>query len=80
MMQPALHITAQVLPGNKIEIQANELSVGDTVEVFMIVSKKSHKSSHSVMDIFNQLPGKRIFKTPEEADQYLQQERNSWEA
>ena len=78
-MQPALHITAQVLPGNKIEIQVPEAAIGDTVDVFVILSEKPESKRRSVIDILNELPGRRLFKTPEEVDQYLQEERESWE-
>lgn len=27
----------------------------------------------------DELPGQRLFKTPEEADQYLPEERSAWE-
>jgi hypothetical protein len=40
-MQPALHISTEFLPGNKIEIFDPELQVGDAVEVFVII-KKNH--------------------------------------
>jgi hypothetical protein len=80
MQQTALHITTQVLPGNKIEVQADGLPVGETVEVFVISSTKKPQASRSATDIFNQLPGRRLFQTPDQADQYLQQERASWEA
>jgi hypothetical protein len=80
MQQTALHITTQVLPGNKIEVQADDLPVGETVEVFVISSQKESQALRSVTGIFNQLPGRRLFQTPEQADQYLHQERASWEA
>ncbi len=78
-MQPALHITTQVLPGNKIEIQVPEAAIGDTIDVFVILPEKPESKRRSVIDILNELPGRRLFKTPEEVDQYLQEERESWE-
>ena len=33
----------------------------------------------SMREIMNELPGGRIFKTAEEADAYLREERDSWE-
>jgi hypothetical protein len=35
----SLYLIAQVLPGNRIEIQAPTLSVGQTVEVIVLVSE-----------------------------------------
>lgn len=80
MKQTALHITTQILPGNKIEVQADDFAVGETVEVFVISSQKEPQASRPVMEILGQLPGRRLFQTSSEADQYLQQERASWEA
>lgn len=78
-MQPALHISTKVLPGNKIEIFDSELQVGDAVEVFVIIKNTSSRSSRSAIDLLDELPGQRLFKTPEEADRYLQEERSAWE-
>ena len=36
MTQSSLHISTQVLPGNKIEIQTPELNVGGVVEVLIL--------------------------------------------
>ncbi|MFE1744826.1 hypothetical protein [Coleofasciculus sp. H7-2] len=79
-MQPALHISTQVLPGNKIEISAPELPVGDAVEVFVILSETSTPSRRSAIDLLDELQGTRLLKTPEEADQYIEEERNAWQA
>jgi hypothetical protein len=79
-MQPALHISTKVLPGNKIEISTPELPVGNAVEVFVIIKNTSSRSRRSAIDLLDELPGQRLFKTPEEADQYLQEERSAWES
>jgi hypothetical protein len=78
-MQPALHISTKVLPGNKIEIFDPELQVGDAVEVFVILKNTSSRSPRSAIELLDELPGQRLFKTPEEVDQYLQEERSAWE-
>lgn len=77
-MQVALHIKTEVLPGNKIEITEPNLIVGDSVDVFLIVDESSKNNRKSVLDIINQVSEQRLFKTSEEVDQYLQEERNSW--
>ncbi|NEQ25279.1 MAG: hypothetical protein F6K28_40665 [Microcoleus sp. SIO2G3] len=78
-MQSALHISTKVLLGSKIEIFDPELQVGDAVEVFVIIKKKSSGIHSSAIDLLDELPGQRLFKTPEEADKYLQEERSAWE-
>jgi hypothetical protein len=52
------------------------------LELFEVsVSAKSSlsPSRRSAIDLLDELPGQRLFKTPEEADQYLQEERSAWE-
>lgn len=34
---------------------------------------------HSVLDIIESAPGQRLFKTATEVDNYITQERNSWD-
>ncbi len=44
--------------------------------------KHSPDSNHkrvSMLDIINELPGRRIFKTSAEVDAYLREERDSWD-
>ena len=57
-MQKALHIKTQVLPGNKIEIEAPELTEGDTVDIFVITKPKPEFKS--AIDILDQLPDKKL--------------------
>jgi hypothetical protein len=78
-MQSAVRITTKVLPGNKIEIQVPEAQEGDSVDVFVVLPEKVETKKRSAVDILNELPGKQLFKTAEEADKYLQEERESWE-
>ncbi len=77
-MQSALHITTKVLPGNKIEIQVPEAKIGDSVDVFVVLSKKAETKKRSAVDILNELPGRQLFKTAEEVDKYLKEERELW--
>ena len=44
MAKSTLYTTAKVLPGNKIEIQNPNLSVGQTVEVVILVSEVTPSS------------------------------------
>ena len=45
MVKSTLYTTAKVLPGNRIEIQAPDLTVGQTVEVIILVQEVSPHSS-----------------------------------
>lgn len=78
-MRPALHVKTKILPGNKIEIAAPDFPVGDDVEVFIILPESQPVGQQSAIDLLDKMPGHRLFKTSEEADRYLQEERDSWE-
>ena len=67
-MQPALHISTQVLPGKKIEIYSPELPVGDAVDVFIIASKTADRSCHSMI---NRLKCARSFNKKHYTGQHL---------
>lgn len=75
----AFHTTTKVLPGQKIEIHDADLPPGETVEVFVVISKKDSKQSPSLLEFIDRLPGQQHFKTAAEVDRYLQEERDSWE-
>jgi hypothetical protein len=76
-MQKELHIRTTVLPGGKIEIVDEGLSVGASVNVVVVHSSES--LPRSVVDILNEAPGQRLFKTAEEVQRYLEDERASWD-
>ena len=79
-MQKALHIRTTVLPNakrGKIEIVDRELPVGESVDV--VVRHSSVSVQRSAIDILNEAPGHRLFKTAEEVESYLKDERTSWD-
>ena len=41
--------------------------------------ERPQRQRESVLDIINRLPGHRLFKTAEEVDQYIREERDSWD-
>lgn len=78
-MPETLRVETTVLPGNRIEISAPQLAEGTKVEV--IISPKAVTSRFSSAWEFLQSlpPGPRAFKTWEEYERHLQQERDSWD-
>ena len=96
-MQPALHLTTKVLPGNKIEIEIPEGEIGDTVDVFVVLPEK-HKeksgcdpaptqgarerapSKRSVLEIIEESRSRNTFRTAEDIDRQIREERDSWDS
>ena len=76
-MQKALHIRTTVQPGGKVEIASPELEAGQTVDV--VVTHSSSTERRSVVDILAEAPGHRLFKTGKEVDDYIKEERASWD-
>ena len=76
-MQKAIHITKTVLPGGIIEIVDKRLPVGESVNV--VVLRSTRAEQRSALDILKEAPGQRLFKTAEEVESYLKNERTSWD-
>lgn len=75
-----LHITTHVLPGNKLEIHSPELPEGEPVDVFVVLSEKKQANRENVLDLIESIRSKRPFRTAEDIDRQLQEERNSWDS
>ncbi len=75
-MQKTIQRRTTVLPGGKVEIVCPELEEGQTVDV--VVRCDSGKQRRSAIEILNSGPGRRLFKTAQEVDEYLKEERASW--
>jgi len=52
-MQSAIRITTKVLAGNKLEIQVPPGSVGEEVEVFVILPEKPWKTFFDSLNMFS---------------------------
>ncbi|MDE2816942.1 MAG: hypothetical protein OXM03_03205 [Chloroflexota bacterium] len=76
-MQKALHVRTTVLPGGKVEIVDQELMEGENVDV--VISPAPAPSARSAWQIISEGSGQRLFKTAKEVDDYLAEERASWE-
>ena len=76
-MQRALHIRTTVQPGGRVEVASPELEAGQSVDV--VVTRSSSTKRRSVVDILAEAPGHRLFKTGKEVDDYIKEERASWD-
>ena len=77
-MQSAIRITTKVLAGNKLEIQVPPGSVGEEVEVFVIIPEKP-PWRHKVLELLTEIRSRHVSRTVEEIDRELQEEKNSWD-
>ncbi|HEX2349342.1 MAG TPA: hypothetical protein VHI51_13005 [Ktedonobacterales bacterium] len=82
-MSTVIHREAVVGPDGKIEISAPELQPGQRVSVTIEPeaddASASSTAEPSLYDLVKDLPGGRLFKTADEVDEYLRQERDSWD-
>jgi hypothetical protein len=79
-MQSALRIKTTILAGGEIEISDPQLQSGDTVEVIVLLPEAQNITKRSALDILAEAPGRRLFKTAEEVDAYIREERDSWDS
>jgi hypothetical protein len=79
-MQAALKLETTVLPGHRLEISDPQLPEGARVEVIVVLPEKRQAGFASALDFLESLPaGPRAFKTWEEYEQHLKEERDSWD-
>ncbi len=71
-MQSAIRITTKVLAGNKLEIQVPPGSVGEEVEVFVIIPEKP-PWRRKVLQLLTEIRRRHVSITIEEIDRELQQ-------
>ena len=72
-MQSAIRITTKVLAGNKLEIQVPPGSVGEEVEVFVIIPEKPQGGRLKVLQLLTEIRSRHLSRTVEEIDLELQE-------
>jgi len=78
-MQSAIRITTKVLAGNKLEILVSPGSVGEEVEVFVIIPEKPQGGRRKVWELLTKIRSRHVSRTVEQIDRELEEERNSWD-
>lgn len=79
-MQAALRLETTILPGHRLEVSAPELPEGAKVEVIVLLPEMPKPKFGSALEFLESLPpGPRAFKTWEEYERHLQEERDSWD-
>ena len=74
---PTIHQRVTVQAGGRVEFDCPELQAGETVAV--LVLREPAAPRRSIVDILNDGPRQRLFQTAQEVDDYLAEERASWE-
>ena len=79
-MQAALRITTKVLPGKRIEINLPDSEIGEDIEVIIVLPEKPKNKQRRALEILDAAHKLGPFRTPEEIDRYIQEERDSWDS
>jgi len=72
-------LKATVRAGGMVEVTDPDLPVGETVEVTVRLSNENKSARQSVLDILNASEGGVLFKSVEDVDSYIRQERELWD-
>lgn len=80
-MQTAYHTTTTVLPGHRIEFTAPEIAEGARVRVVVVpeagpIGVQERRSALEIIEAYN---GPGLFRTAEEVDRHINEERDSWD-
>jgi hypothetical protein len=79
-VQTALRTEATILPGHRLEISDPELPEGVKVEVIVVLPERPKPRRLSMLEFLESLPpGPRAFKTWEEYERHLREEKDAWE-
>jgi hypothetical protein len=78
MASSDIYIETTVLPGNRIELHVPELPVGRKVTVLLLL-EDSELPKRPVFEVLGDYAGGQLFRSAEEVDEYLRNERDSWD-
>jgi hypothetical protein len=79
-MQAAVRVITKVLPGNKIEIEVPEGSVGEEVEVIVVLPQTIPTGRRNVLKLLEDIRNRHPHRSTEDIDRDLAAERNSWDS
>ena len=80
-MQSAIHITTTIQAGHKIELQIPDSSIGDTVEVFVVLAERSIPTKQqSILEMIDTIHSQQPIRTSEEIEQQIQAARDEWDS
>ena len=79
MVQTIVRVMAIVQPEGQITITDPALRIGKEVEVLILLPDQSPEPKLSILDILERVDDHRLFKSAEEVEQYIREERESWD-
>jgi len=78
-MAAPIQVETTVTPEGKIELVLPELVPGQRVRVTVEPEQAPEEPKRRAIDILREAPGHQLFKTAEEVDAYINEERDSWD-
>ena len=78
-MASAIRIETVVQPDGSIEVSVPGLMPGEKVTVTVETQNEAPIQKRRAAEILAELPGHLQFKTAEEVDAYIREERESWD-
>ncbi len=79
MNTPAIQFQTTVLPGHRIEVSSPDLPEGSPVIVLVVLGETAIPKRR-LSEILAGYPGGQLFRTGEEVDAYLREERDAWDS
>ena len=76
-MAVAVEVRTKVLPGHRIEIEDPGLPDGRQATVFVVLEDTIPK--RPIFEVLKDYPGRKLFQSAKEVDDYLKEERESWD-
>jgi hypothetical protein len=74
-----LEVKTRILPGGDIQIPATGLPEGREATVRIVVDEESPPLKRSFLENLGDYKGGQLFRSVEEVDRYIKEERDSWD-
>ncbi len=78
-MQSALRVMTKVLPGNKVELDIPEGSIGEEIEVIIMLPETKKFRKRRGLEILEAAHQLGKFRSLEDIDRDLRSERDAWD-
>jgi hypothetical protein len=78
-MSQTIEIETVVQPDGTVVVSSPTMKPGQRAKVVVTLEEAVPDEGRHVLDIVSDLLGHQLFKTAEEVDAYIREERDSWE-